>query len=152
MAIGSIAPLIAATAMAAPVLQRGASNVSGELSLVTEGRSVRVQGELRGLSPGEYRVLLLPECPPEPRPAELRTGEVPEDRRSGLERKPIPTTVRRAGSFIADDRDAEIDLSISRTRVAGWPRVAVALLEGDTVNPPLSGPYGLVACTPFTRF
>jgi hypothetical protein len=148
-----VALMLAGTAAnAAPVLARGASNVSGDLNLVTEGRRVSVQGELRGLNQGEYRVLLLPRCPPDPRPVELRTGEVPEDRRAGLDRKSIPYAVRRAGSFIANDRDVEVDVSVSRTRVAGWPRVAVAILEGDTVNPPLSGPYGLVACTPYTRF
>lgn len=139
-------------AQAAPVMARGASNVSGDLSLATEGRSVSVQAELRGLNLGEYEVLLLPRCPPDPRPTELRTGEVPEDRRAGRDRKTIPYAVRRAGSFIANDRDVEVDVSVPRTRVAGWPRVAVAILEGDTVNPPLSGPYGLIACTPFTRF
>jgi len=137
---------------AARVLQRGASNVSGTLEVVTAGRSVTVKGELLGLNQGGYDILLLPRCPPDPRPLELRTGEIPQDRRSSAEHETIPSTVRSAGSFIANDRSAEIDLSVPRTRVAGWPRVAVAVREHENVNPHLSDRYGLIACTPFTRF
>lgn len=136
----------------ASVFARGASRVSGELELSETGESVIVQGRLRGMTPGPYRVVFMPKCPPEPRPTDLSSGRVNEDRRSGLERVPIPGPTVAGGSFIASDRErAEVEIMVDRERLAGWSRIAVGLLEGDMVNPPLSDRYGLIACTAFVR-
>jgi len=139
-----------AFAAEAPVIARGASNVSGRLDLTSKGETLVLAGSLKSLNPGTYEVVLMPACPPEPRPTDLKSGRVREDLRSGRERKKIEGRRASAGTFIANDREkATFEMTLSRSQLTGWSRMSVGLLEGDDVNPPLSDPFGLVACTPF---
>ncbi|NJK88657.1 MAG: hypothetical protein HC923_04145 [Myxococcales bacterium] len=136
------------SASAVPLSARGASNVSGEVRLRSEQGVIRAELDLLGISPGRYRVLLLPFCPPEPRPLELRTGEVPMDRREGQEHLKLEMTVIALGSMIVSDRsESKTVVSYSDRDLERLGSAALAIRELD-VNPALADAYGLIACTP----
>jgi len=137
--------LLALPGLQPNVAARGASN--GRVRVENDGRRLSVTAQ--NLSVGRYAVLLGVRCPVPDAPAEVRTGRIPTEDRTGKDPDPLSFEHRKVGELEVTDKTKAMTMSVDEFSEEGLD--FVMLREMAPASPSLSDRHGLVACGPLPR-